>query len=636
MITIEIKNKEKGGADVFSGLSLTLPSHGLFFLVGPNGSGKSTLLSILAGRDSDYEGSFCLDGKQLCRKSLEQYADYYVAYSPQDSLIFESDTVIDNILIPFVKRKGKEAQDILDRLGIGGLSSNLAGDLSSGERQRLAIGRALYADRPILLADEPVSLLDTANSQTILDALADYAKRHLVIVSTNEKIPSRYGDCPVIHIARKKVEVFNAPEDPYGDEKPAFRLDRQKPLGSSMLSRVFLEKPLTNILLTFFNALWLALAVFSGVMLTSYSQSVFTWGSDKHCLPDYATVSFLENGDAFPYLSSCPDDYVFSAFRRETSEGALDLTSLSTPIFSVVDSDSFLHGPLSTNQPDFLLGAFPASDSEIAIPSHAYEELCDRHRIESPYTAAGFEQAKAALDIRLDQNAAFALCGVFSSRPMPILQDYRSYDYVIYDALAAFSMFSTSLIANFGESSDFWMTSFCVNNETTRRLAIEDPGFRVEGSFLAADKQFQEASPLSSAPELHAILLTGGLFFAFAGSLLLPCLYSASYLRRFLLLRLAGADRLSLSRPRERLFLLLLLVSLAFGFAIGLGAVYAYQSAFLSTLLGFPTPFVRIGADAILLPCLLMAIASLAVFLILRHGLFRRDIGKLMERARTK
>ncbi len=636
MIILKIKSKDKGDTHIFRDLSLKLPDRGLFFLVGPNGSGKSTLLSILAGRDSDYQGSFCLEGERLCKKTLEEYADYHVAYSPQDSLIFENNTVIENILIPFAKRKERKAQDILDSLGIGGLASNLAGVLSSGEQQRLAIARALYAARPILLADEPVSFLDAGNSEAILEALADYAKQNLVIVSTNEAIPSRYSNCPVISIVGKKAEVTNMPADFDAMENPPLLPMSRKPLSSSMLGRIFLEKPLTNILLTVFNALWLALAVFSGAMLTSYSQSVFTWGSESHRLPEYATISFLENGDAFPYLSACPKEYCFLAFRREINEGATNLASLSTPIFSVVESDAFLEGPLDENQLEFRVGDFPVSAMEIALPSHAYEELCARHDIESPYSSIGFQQAKALFDIRLDQNSGFDLCGVFDSCSMPILRDYRSYDYLVYDAMAAFSLFSTSLIADFGSPADFWMTSFCVNNEITRRLVVEDQGFRVEAGFLSADRELQEARPLSSAPELHTVLFCGGLFFAFVGSLLLAWLYSASYLRRFLILRMAGADRLSLARPREKLFLLLLLVSLVFGLAIGLGAVYVYQAVFLSNLLAFPTPFVRVGADAILMPCLIMAIAALMVFIILRHGLFRRDIGKLMERARAK
>jgi putative ABC transport system ATP-binding protein len=155
-------------------------------LVGPSGSGKTTLLHLAAGILTPDAGRMCVNGENLAALSDEARRAFRVRQIGlvfQEFELLEYLSVLDNILLPYrihpalrldaVARR--RARTLADRLGIGDKLGRLPNSLSQGERQRVAVCRALVTGPPLLLADEPTGNLDPVNKQRVLDTLFELA-----------------------------------------------------------------------------------------------------------------------------------------------------------------------------------------------------------------------------------------------------------------------------------------------------------------------------------------------------------------------------------------------------------------------------------------------------------------------------
>ena len=182
-LDLSIRSKTFGERKILSSISFSFSCPGLYVLKGENGSGKSTLLSIVSGHDQDFEGSILLDGKEINRKSLPDYFEKHVTYVPQNSIVFGSDTCLENLLCAIKKneRDVEKARSVLKFLGLERVGKSLGKDLSSGERQRLAFGRCLYFSNDIILLDEVTSNLDHESRGYIEKGIEELSKSHLVI-----------------------------------------------------------------------------------------------------------------------------------------------------------------------------------------------------------------------------------------------------------------------------------------------------------------------------------------------------------------------------------------------------------------------------------------------------------------------
>lgn len=637
MINIDIFEKKKCGRLVFESAKVSLPEVGMFFLLGDNGSGKTTLLSMLSGRDTDFEGSISYCGERLDGKALSYYAEEMVCYCPQDPLIFNNDSVLNNIVFPFAKKDKGHALAILDELGIGNLAKSYAGDLSSGEQQRVAVGRCLYSSRPILLLDEPVSFLDEANSERIIDCLRKYSEDHLVILSTNERIPESCSGCPILTIEGKRIKAYRAADDVGGESETKPKPQKIKANDRAGIVRAFMERPIINSLTVLLGALFFACSVFFASMLTTYSGNAFSCFGESSAWPGYSAISYCQNADAFLGLEGCPDELSFKAKQTFFDIDGIDSSSLSAPLMLMIDSKSYDSKPLSEETLDFSLGDFPDEIGEAAVPSAVYESICELFGIDEPYSENGFRQASSLPMVPYSGGSgAFTICGVFKSDPRPHIGEYlRSEENVQYDALSAFCFRSASAIV-FSGIDGLQGSELCINCPETRELALRQRPFWSEGSFLSFGHDLREEKPICEWPATNFSFFVCSLALYALFLLLMVASYSAYSFRRFLLLRLSGASREALSRPRLLLFSLMPIVSFAIGAIMGVIGVYVYQSVFLSSLLGYPTSFVRIGADAILLPALFSLLIGAAAALALRWGLFRKNLSKVLQRARAK
>lgn len=157
-------------------------------VVGPSGSGKTTLLNLAAGILTPNEGSVTIAEVELSKRSEPQRREFRVAKIGmvfQEFELLEHLSVIDNILLPCritpilqqdsVTRE--RAAALAGEVGIGDKLRRYPRKLSQGERQRVAICRAMLLQPPLLLCDEPTGNLDPVNKEHVLDILLDYVRR---------------------------------------------------------------------------------------------------------------------------------------------------------------------------------------------------------------------------------------------------------------------------------------------------------------------------------------------------------------------------------------------------------------------------------------------------------------------------
>lgn len=163
-------------------------------ITGESGSGKSTLLNIIGGMDSFDEGEMVVDGEttfQYDDEDWETYRRTKIGYVFQDYSLIGHYTALDNIMsaLLIMGHTREEAEKIsasyLDQVGLKGYETHRASELSSGQKQRLSIARALAKDTGIIVADEPTGNLDSETGIQIIELLKELSKNRLVIMVTH-------------------------------------------------------------------------------------------------------------------------------------------------------------------------------------------------------------------------------------------------------------------------------------------------------------------------------------------------------------------------------------------------------------------------------------------------------------------
>jgi putative ABC transport system ATP-binding protein len=181
-------------------------------LTGPSGCGKTTLLAALSGIARASEGRVVVDGRDLSSLSgyrLDLFRAKTFGIVFQSFNLLESSPVRRNIELPlhFSGRSGPAAavwiDELLDRVGLAEKASLTPGRLSTGERQRLAIARAVAGGPSVLLADEPTSNLDAGNCSRVMELLLELSasRRTLVAATHDDRILDRFD-----RVIRMKLE----------------------------------------------------------------------------------------------------------------------------------------------------------------------------------------------------------------------------------------------------------------------------------------------------------------------------------------------------------------------------------------------------------------------------------------------
>lgn len=197
-----IKTYQMGAVEVHAlrGLSTSIKQGEVIAVMGPSGSGKSTLMNILGCLDRPTSGTYILNGENVQNLKDDQLAEIRnreVGFIFQSYNLLSRATALTNVMLPLRYRDNGHqspkmvAQELLDRVGLGGRMLHRPSEMSGGEQQRVAIARALVNNPAIVLADEPTGNLDSQSGREILDLLLGLNKERgvtLVIVTHDPKI----------------------------------------------------------------------------------------------------------------------------------------------------------------------------------------------------------------------------------------------------------------------------------------------------------------------------------------------------------------------------------------------------------------------------------------------------------------
>lgn len=194
MIRVEnlVKSYAGASAPVLSGITLSVARGDVLWVSGPSGSGKSTLLNVLGLLTTADSGQYLVDGVEMlfASKSARMKARCELLSTIfQRGNLFAHLTALDNVLVGMPTGGATDAMAHLDAVGLGGKAQQLAGLLSGGEQERVAIARAMARRTPVLLADEPVAGLDADNAATVMALLVGAANQGaaVVVVSHDER-----------------------------------------------------------------------------------------------------------------------------------------------------------------------------------------------------------------------------------------------------------------------------------------------------------------------------------------------------------------------------------------------------------------------------------------------------------------
>ena len=198
MIKLEGITKSFGSLQVLKGIDLEINKGEIVSIVGPSGAGKTTLLQIMGTLDEPDAGVVQIDGTVVSRmkeKELSAFRNKNIGFVFQFHQLLPEFTALENVMIPALiagvssKEAHERAMKILDFMGLVDRASHKPNELSGGEKQRVAVARALINDPAVILADEPSGSLDTHNKgdlhQLFFD-LRDRLGQTFVIVTHDE------------------------------------------------------------------------------------------------------------------------------------------------------------------------------------------------------------------------------------------------------------------------------------------------------------------------------------------------------------------------------------------------------------------------------------------------------------------
>ena len=201
---IDIKNitKSFGSLQVLKGIDLHINKGEVVSIVGPSGAGKTTLLQSLGTLDHPDTGSVVVDGidtTTLSSKHLADFRNRHLGFVFQFHQLLPEFTAIENIMIPAYiagtsQSKAKQrAKELLEFMGLADRATHKPNELSGGEKQRVAVARALVNNPAVILADEPSGSLDTKNKEELHQLffdLRDQFGQTFVIVTHDEGLAS--------------------------------------------------------------------------------------------------------------------------------------------------------------------------------------------------------------------------------------------------------------------------------------------------------------------------------------------------------------------------------------------------------------------------------------------------------------
>jgi lipoprotein-releasing system ATP-binding protein len=200
MIKISNITKSFGSLQVLKGIDFHIGKGEVVSIVGPSGAGKTTLLQIIGTLDKPDTGSVYVDGidtTTLSQKALADFRNKHLGFVFQFHQLLPEFTAIENIMIPAYiagtsqKAAKERAKELLQFMGLTDRANHKPNELSGGEKQRVAVARALVNNPAVILADEPSGSLDSKNKEELHQLFFDLRDKYgqtFVIVTHDETL----------------------------------------------------------------------------------------------------------------------------------------------------------------------------------------------------------------------------------------------------------------------------------------------------------------------------------------------------------------------------------------------------------------------------------------------------------------
>lgn len=217
MIKVEQIHKSFGELEVLRGVDLRVAPREIVSLMGPSGAGKTTLLHIIGTLDRPDSGSVEIDGVNILAlkgKQLAEFRNKKIGFVFQFHQLLPEFTAVENVMMPALiggksfKESREHAMQLLDFLNLTDRAEHKPQELSGGEKQRVAVARAIINNPAVLLADEPSGSLDSRNKAELHKLFFDLRDRFgltVFIVTHDEELASKSDR--IIHINDGRITV---------------------------------------------------------------------------------------------------------------------------------------------------------------------------------------------------------------------------------------------------------------------------------------------------------------------------------------------------------------------------------------------------------------------------------------------
>lgn len=200
MIELDSITRSFGNLKVLKGISLNVNNGEIVSITGPSGAGKTTLLQIMGSLDKPDSGRVLYDGRDITamgEKELSAFRNRHIGFVFQFHQLLPEFTASENIMIPqliagsSMKQASARAAELLELMGLTDRADHKPAELSGGEKQRIAVARALANKPDVILADEPSGSLDSKNKEDLHNLffkLRDMLGQTFVIVTHDEQL----------------------------------------------------------------------------------------------------------------------------------------------------------------------------------------------------------------------------------------------------------------------------------------------------------------------------------------------------------------------------------------------------------------------------------------------------------------
>lgn len=200
MITLQDIHKSFGTLEVLKGIDLTINKGEIVSIVGPSGAGKTTLLQIIGTLDRPDRGNVLFDGIDVSgykEKQLSAFRNRHIGFVFQFHQLLPEFTAVENVMMPALINgtsmtdARSHAMEMLDYLRLTDRATHKPSELSGGEKQRVAVARALVNHPQVILADEPSGSLDTQNKEELHQLFFDLRRemgQTFIIVTHDESL----------------------------------------------------------------------------------------------------------------------------------------------------------------------------------------------------------------------------------------------------------------------------------------------------------------------------------------------------------------------------------------------------------------------------------------------------------------